>query len=129
MIITTGSMWANAQRGLRGASERLIEGRLLRLAPDLSRRLDLLSNDSAFVSPTLSATCATSAVPARDTKPAPSDVTSAVTGRPSRITFKVNLQARIGTFDEPKDPCSVGRFRAPARRGRGRYCTLRANRR
>src|SRR5450755_548589 len=87
----------------------------------------LLSNDSAFVCPTLSATCATSAVPARDTKPAPSDVTSAVTGRPSRITFKVNLQARIRTFDKPKDPCSVGRFRAPARRGRGRYCTLRAN--
>src|SRR5450755_875667 len=31
------------------------------------------------------------------------------------------------TFDKPKDPCSAGRFRAPAHRGRGRYCTLRAN--
>jgi hypothetical protein len=43
-----------------------------------------------FVSPTLSATCATSALPACDTKPAPSDVTSTVTGRPSCITIKVN---------------------------------------
>jgi transposase len=51
-------------------------------------------SDNAPVSPTLSAICATSAVPAWDTKPAPSDVTSTVTGRPSRITFKVNLQAR-----------------------------------
>ncbi len=25
------------------------------------------------------------------------------------------------TFDKPKDPCSAGRLRAPARRGRGRY--------
>jgi len=31
------------------------------------------------------------------------------------------------TFDKPKDPRSVRRFRAPARRGRGRYCTLRAS--
>ena len=29
------------------------------------------------------------------------------------------------TFDKPKDPCSPGRFRAPAPRGRGHYCTLR----
>jgi hypothetical protein len=30
------------------------------------------------------------------------------------------------TVSKPKDPRSAGRFRAPARRGRGRYCTLRA---
>src|ERR1039458_537456 len=44
--------------------------------------------------PTLSAPWAISALPARETKPAPSDVTSTVTGRPSRITVKVNLQRR-----------------------------------
>jgi low temperature requirement protein LtrA len=42
----------------------------------------------------LSATWASKALPARDTKPAPSAVTSTVTERPSRITFTVNLQAR-----------------------------------
>ena len=48
-------------------------------------------SDSAPVSPSQSATCASSALPACDTKPAPSAVTSTVTRRPSRITFKVNL--------------------------------------
>jgi hypothetical protein len=40
-------------------------------------------------------------------------------GEPSKLGLR--------TFDKPKDPCSAGRFRAPARRGRGRYCTLRAS--
>src|SRR5665213_4327540 len=61
--------------------------------------------DNAPVSPRLSATCATSAVPACETKPAPSDVTSTVTARPSRITFKVNLQARDqGPSTSPRIP-------------------------
>jgi len=30
-------------------------------------------------------------------------------------------------FDKPRDPCSAERFRAPACRGRGRYCTLRVS--
>ena len=44
--------------------------------------------DSALVSPTLSAISPSSALPACDTKPAPSAVTSTVTWRPSRITLK-----------------------------------------
>jgi hypothetical protein len=44
-------------------------------------------------------------------------VTSTVTRRPSRITLKVNLQARSSTLDKPKNRCPAGRFRAPAHPG------------
>src|SRR4051794_18602489 len=47
--------------------------------------------DSARVSPVFSATPTSNALPACDTKPSPSDVTSTVKRRPSRITFKVTL--------------------------------------
>ena len=76
-------------------------------APDHQRRRRCLRparrSHSAPVSPTLSATCANNAVPACDTKPAPSAVTSTVTGRPSRITFKVNLQARDSGLQQPEE--------------------------
>jgi hypothetical protein len=52
------------------------------------------SRDSARVSPVLSATRASSVLPACETNPAPSALTSPVKTRPSRVTFKVNLQAR-----------------------------------
>ena len=86
-------------------------------------------SDSARVSPSLSATCASSALPACDTKPAPSAVTSTVTGRPSRITFKVNLQARdSGPSASPRIPAQPDDSAPPHPGGAGRYCTIRASR-
>ena len=70
--------------------------------------------------PNLSATCASSAVPACETRPAPSDVTSTVTERPSRITLKVNLQSsgsRTSTTQESLLSRTFPRPRSP--RGRG----------
>jgi hypothetical protein len=72
--------------------------------------------ESPCVSPSLSATCANNALPACETKPAPSAETSTVTGRPSRITFKVNPQSSMfdrqqaeesllsRTFPRPRPP-------------------------
>ena len=48
-----------------------------------------------------------------------------VATRPSRLRGEPPSSGSR-TFDNPKDPCSAGRLLAPARRGRGRYCTLRA---
>jgi hypothetical protein len=80
--------------------------------------------DNAPVSPTLSAT---SALPACDTKPAPSALTSTVTGRPLRITFTVNLQARDqGPSTSPRIPAQPDVSAPPPTGGAGRYCTLRA---
>ena len=61
----------------------------------------------------MSATSESSALPACDTNPAPSAVTSTVTNRPSRITRKVNPQLGIQDFGNPKNPCCAGRSRAP----------------
>jgi hypothetical protein len=49
-----------------------------------------------------------------------------------RASFTHHLQGEppssgSRTFSKPQDPRSVGRFRAPARRGRGSYCKLRVN--
>jgi hypothetical protein len=73
--------------------------------------------ESARVNPTVSATWPSSAVPACETRPAPSAVTSTVAHRPSRITRKVTSKLGIRTFDKPKNPCCARRCRAPGHPG------------
>jgi hypothetical protein len=58
-------------------------------------------------------------------------ISSAAGGHPGHHDFKVNLQARDqGPSTSPRIPAQpdVPTFRAPARRGRGRYCTIGAKR-
>ena len=55
------------------------------------------------VSPTRSATSASNAAPACDTKPSPSAVTSTVNRRPSRCTLKVNLPSSILQASKPAE--------------------------
>lgn len=69
--------------------------------------------DRLAVSPTLSATRLINAVPARDTKPAPSAVTSTFTRRPSRITFKVNPQTSIPALQQHQESLSGRTFPRP----------------
>ena len=38
-----------------------------------------------------------------------------------------DVHARIKDLRQAQDPCSAGHFRAPASRGRGRYCMLRGS--
>jgi hypothetical protein len=84
--------------------------------------------DSARVSPTLSATWPSSALPACETRPAPSAVTSTVTERPSRITLKVNLQARDPGLQQSQESLLCRTFPRPrSPRGRGSYRTIRAS--
>ena len=63
---------------------------------------------AAPASARLSATCPSSAIPARDTNPAPSAVTSTVTRRPSRITRKVKPQRSIFGRQQAKESGSLG---------------------
>ena len=84
--------------------------------------------DSARVSPSLSATWPNNALPACETRPAPSAVTSTVTERPSRITFTVNLQARDPGLRQSQESLLRRTFPRPrSPRGRGSYCTIRAS--
>ena len=58
-------------------------------------------------------------------------ISSAAGGHPGHHDFKVNLQARDqGPSTSPRIPAQpdVPTFRAPTRRGRGRYCTIGAKR-
>lgn len=85
--------------------------------------------ESACVSPSLSATPASSALPTCDTSPVPSVVTSTITDRPSRVTLKVNLQNsgfQDSTTQESRTHRTFPRPRSP--RGRGLYCTIRVRR-
>jgi Transposase, Mutator family len=84
--------------------------------------------DSARVSPSLSATCPSSALPACDTNPAPSAVTSTVTQRPSRITLKVTSKARDQGLQQSQESLLCRTFPRPrSPRGRGSYCRIRAS--
>src|SRR5918994_1380857 len=65
--------------------------------------LDATCPNSARVSPTLSATRASSALPACDTRPAPSGVTSTVIWRPSCVTFTVILPSRSFRLQQPEE--------------------------
>ena len=65
--------------------------------------------------------------PACETSPAPSDVTSTVTHRPSRITRKVNPQARDSGLQQSQESLLCRTFPRPrSPRGRGSYCAIRA---
>ena len=59
------------------------------------------------ISPVLSATRANSAHPACETSPSPSGTTSTLIWRPSRVTFKVILQARFQGLDNPRIPAQA----------------------
>ena len=84
-------------------------------------------SDSASVSPSLSATCASSALPACETRPVSvrrdlyrdlASITHHLQGEPPKLGIR--------TSNTPRIPEPTGHIRAPASRGRGRYCTPRA---